>query len=218
MNPRSIILAIETAIGGGSISVLCRDGAAIGTLAGVSRAEDLLIGIDRLLADCNVSRDTIDMIAVSLGPGSFTGIRIGIATAIGLESSFGVRCVGVNAFEAISLSYPKENVVVVLPLGRGYSAFQKFSLNGAVGDPHVVHEKELVKTLGERSDMKFVFYLEAGSSYSQWKALENYFTCTEPLSTLVGRHALARGGEQDLKPLYLRNKGMVGVLADRGSV
>ena len=212
MNPRSIILAIETAIGGGSISVIRRDGTMIGAVSGVSRAEDLLIGIERLLADSNLPRNAIDLIAVSLGPGSFTGIRIGIATALGLSSSLGAKCVGVDAFEAISLSFPNEDVVVVLPLGRGYFAFQEFSQNSVVGRAQVVTEEEMIHTLSDRSDTKILFLSESESAGVRWKLPENFLACTESLSTLIGRCALAGGGRQDIKPLYLRHQGRVGSL------
>ena len=186
-------------------------------LPGVSRGEDLLIGIERLLADGDVGRDAIDMIAVSVGPGSFTGIRIGIATALGLCSSLEIMCVGVNAFEAISMSFPHKDMIIALPLGRGYFALQEVSLNGLAGGAHVAHEEELIQCLNDRSDIKLVSYSGSGSSGVQLETTENIMVCTEPLSTLVGQYALAGGGSQNMSPIYLRNQGSAGVFADRRS-
>ena len=207
MTSRSIILGIETAIGGGSISFLREDGIENGTLVGISRAEEVLIGVDGLLADCDLSLDEIEMIAVSLGPGSFTGIRIGIATALGLKSSLGAKCVGVNALEGIAASCRNENMIAVLPLGRGRFVFQQFYRHGPSGSPNVVSEEEFTQILGNLSDVKILFHSEFGSAAgAQWKPLGNLEGCTERLSTLIGRCALAGGGTEDIRPLYLRNQ------------
>ena len=195
-------LAIETAIGGGSVSLLRSDRNDICTLEGVSRAEDLLISIDRLLAECQTSLDELDTIAVSLGPGSFTGIRIGIATAIGLRMSLSAKCVGVSALEAINLSCPDENIVAVVPLGRGHFAFQEFWRDDASRGPTVVNEGELIETFGRRSDIKVLVCTEG-----EWSPPANFTVCTDPVSTLIGRCALAGRGTEDLRPLYLRNQG-----------
>ena len=201
MKVPTTILAIETAIGGGSISLLHSDRIDICMLEGVSRAEDLLIGIDRLLAECQTSLDALHTIAVSLGPGSFTGIRIGIATAMGLRLSLRAKCVGVSALEALKLSCPDENIVAVVPLGRGHFAFQEFCRDDASRGPKVVNEGELIEIFGPR-DIK-VLVCTAG----EWSPPENFTVCTDPVSTLIGRCALAGRVTEDLRPLYLRNQG-----------
>src|SRR5688572_17905560 len=212
----SIILAVETAVGGGSISVLRSQGTVLGQLADVSRAEDLLTEIARLLADCKVSRNQIEMIAVSLGPGSFTGIRIGIATALGLTSSLGAKCVGVNALEAVSMSCPNESATAVLPVGRGYFAFQDFRHAEPAGRPEVVNEEELIQALKSRSDVSIVFGSEPGFASAQLKLPES-FVVTERLSTLIGRCAVMGGGTKEMKPLYFRYQGVRRTSSDRGS-
>ena len=73
-------LGIETAILGGSIS-LSVNGRAFTPSFSVSRSETILASIQRSLVDANIELSQVDCIAVSIGPGSFTGIRTGIATA-----------------------------------------------------------------------------------------------------------------------------------------
>jgi hypothetical protein len=58
-----ITLAIETAICGGSISILLDDIEIRSVDGGVSRAEEVLLGIDRLLEDCEMMRGEVDVIA-----------------------------------------------------------------------------------------------------------------------------------------------------------
>src|SRR5437867_1689924 len=50
----------------------------------VTHSERLMAAVDRLVADCGLSPHDLDGLAVSIGPGSFTGLRVGIATAKGL--------------------------------------------------------------------------------------------------------------------------------------
>src|SRR5258708_18599521 len=100
-------LAIESAISGGSISLL--KGREIANWIGssnVSKAEDLLANIDHLLAANDIALNEIDLITVSAGPGSFTGIRIGIATALGLKAGLGIAMSSESALKAIAFRQP----------------------------------------------------------------------------------------------------------------
>ena len=85
-NSKSVVLAIESAICGGSISVL-KNGHEMANWIGtsnVSKAEDLLVSIDEILVTADISRHDINHIAVSAGPGSFTGVRVGLSAVKGL--------------------------------------------------------------------------------------------------------------------------------------
>ena len=96
----SYILALETAITGGSMRLL-RDSVVIDSMAGndsLSRAEELLPNISSILSNNAISLEQIGRIAVSVGPGSYTGIRIGMASAMGLSTAIGCNCVGVRFF------------------------------------------------------------------------------------------------------------------------
>jgi tRNA threonylcarbamoyl adenosine modification protein YeaZ len=125
----NITLAFESAIAGGSISLL--NGVDeidhwIGA-SDVSKAEDLLINIDALLRNNDLSRRDIDLIAVSAGPGSFTGIRIGMATALGLKNGLGVSMTSVSALEAMSATSSRKDAIIVVPMGRNSVCVQKFT-------------------------------------------------------------------------------------------
>lgn len=201
------ILAIETAIGSGSISIL-QNRSEIGSIdGGISRAEDVLSGIKKILADSELTYREIDIIATSLGPGSFTGIRIGIATGLGLKRSLSAKLVRVNALEAMSLLFPNELRVVVLPLGRGNYVLQEFDLTADPDSkPSVVNEEGLIQIVGTRPGVRFIFHKDLEVAAAKRMPSENFSVSTEPLATLIGRWVLAGRGTEDGRPLYLRNR------------
>jgi tRNA threonylcarbamoyladenosine biosynthesis protein TsaB len=72
----------------------------------VSRAITLLEDVDALLRQGGASARDVDAIAVGTGPGSFTGIRMGLATARALGFALGVRGAGVSTLEALAAGAP----------------------------------------------------------------------------------------------------------------
>lgn len=125
----SIVLAIEGAIGGGSLCLL-QGQTILGCWSGngeISRAEDLLENVDALLKNAGIDKAAWDQIAVSNGPGSYTGIRIGIATALGLGRALGITCSGFSLLDAIAReSSVAGNFVVALPIRKDEAAWQVF--------------------------------------------------------------------------------------------
>src|SRR5690242_12303579 len=98
-----LILAADTSLPILSVA-LVRDGALIGALAlegRGSRNEKLLPAIDTLLGENAVDRATLDLLAVTRGPGSFTGVRIGLATIQGLAMALQRPVVAMTTHEAI---------------------------------------------------------------------------------------------------------------------
>ena len=68
-------------------------------------AENLLPMIDDVLRDASISAKGLDAIAVSIGPGSFTGLRIGLSTAKGLALSLGIPVIAVPTLDALAHTY-----------------------------------------------------------------------------------------------------------------
>src|SRR5690606_32821179 len=125
-----LTLAIETAIGGGSLALM-RGGELVAVLSSgpeISRAAGLVPAIDGLLKGSGFALKDLVSIAVSVGPGSYTGIRVGIATALGLARSVGIEVVGVSALRALAaVTPPQTPVITVLPVGREDIAWQLFN-------------------------------------------------------------------------------------------
>ena len=102
------ILAFDSSGGGCSAAVLSGDRVlaheSVPMLRG--QAEHLVPMIARAMAAAAIGFDALELIAVTLGPGAFTGVRIGIATAQGLALATGVPALGLGSFEAVAAGVP----------------------------------------------------------------------------------------------------------------
>jgi len=132
----AVVLAIDTAGSACSVAVGC--GALI--LAHEHRdmrhghAEALLPMIDRTMAATGLPPRDIDVIAVSVGPGGFTGIRAGLAAAQGLALAGGAALVGVTSFAAVAAKLPRHGspLLIVLDSRREDFYVQLFAQDNVV--------------------------------------------------------------------------------------
>jgi len=112
--PGMLILAFDTATDVAT-SALVADGEVLGERA--SRAVTLLEDIDALVRQASARTRDIDALAVGTGPGSFTGVRIGLATARGLALALDVPVAGVSTLDALAAGAP--GAVPVVDARRG---------------------------------------------------------------------------------------------------
>ena len=165
MTDPHIVLAIESAVAGGSVSLL-RDGNEIADWTGtsnVSKAEELLVNIDELLKKNKIAKPDIGLIAVSAGPGSFTGIRIGIATALGLRAGLGIQMSSESALKAMAFLQPdNEQITVAIPMGRSAVCCQSFKkqkeITIAVDEPRTMPEGTFLSMALRETDAAFVLH------------------------------------------------------------
>ena len=126
-----LILSVETATLSGSVALSRGEHvlAAFAGDSGVSHSNTLLNDIDKLLNEAQVDLSAIDLFAVATGPGSFTGLRIGIATIKGLAATLERPCAGIPTLQAIALAAGESlRSVALLPAGRGEVFAQLFSI------------------------------------------------------------------------------------------
>lgn len=117
---REAILAIDTAttqvvIATGSPSGVA-DGMSTWT-AGYRHGETLLPSIGRFLGEQNIRRSRLTGIVVGTGPGAFTGLRVGLATAKGMAHGLGIPVAGVSTGEALLAASGVTQPVLLLPAG-----------------------------------------------------------------------------------------------------
>jgi len=109
-----LILAFDTATEVAT-SALVFDGEVLGERT--SRAVTVLEDVDALLRQAGAQTRELEGIAVGIGPGSFTGVRIGLATARGLALALGVPVAGVSTLDALAAGAP--GAVPVIDARRG---------------------------------------------------------------------------------------------------
>jgi tRNA threonylcarbamoyladenosine biosynthesis protein TsaB len=104
--------------------------------ARAAASERIVPQIDRLLADLGLGREALERVGVVTGPGSFTGLRVGLATAKGLAVGLGCATLGISAIEARAAAVGAgEHPVLVLTSARRGEVFCGAGWHGA-GDFH----------------------------------------------------------------------------------
>jgi tRNA threonylcarbamoyladenosine biosynthesis protein TsaB len=99
-----VLLAIDTATTRIVVALGRPDGTLVGEAtwpAGYRHGETLLPAIEQLLADHRVPRGRLAGVLVGTGPGAFTGLRVGLATAKGIAHGLGLPIVGISTAEAL---------------------------------------------------------------------------------------------------------------------
>ena len=109
-----LTLAIDTATKVCTVA-LCRDTKILAEYSinmGMTHSEGLLPQLDQLLARTGVKKEEIELLAVSMGPGSFTGLRIGLATAEAMAYSWQCYLHGVDTLKALAYNIQLEGRVL----------------------------------------------------------------------------------------------------------
>lgn len=116
------VLAIDLSGPGGGAALLLPDRLLRETIApGVPRGRDLVPSVQRMLQDAGLGVGDLDGIACGVGPGSFTGIRIAVATVATLAWTAGRAVLGVGSLDGIAANAPESAraVLVALDARRG---------------------------------------------------------------------------------------------------
>jgi tRNA threonylcarbamoyladenosine biosynthesis protein TsaB len=119
-----------------------------------ARTEQLLLLAQRVIEDLGMTIGDLDRIALSVGPGSFTGLRVGMAAALGLAIGSDLEVVPVGSLEV--LAYPWRSmggvVIPVSGLRRGHLYFAGLRWDGRRFDPLLEPVSAPLETLFERCD------------------------------------------------------------------
>lgn len=117
------ILALDSSSRTASVA-LCRDGVLLGQSFnnnGLTHSQTLMPMVESLLSNTQVDPVDIGLVAVTHGPGSFTGLRIGVASAAGLAWGWELPCCGVSSLEAAAMgvSHMDGLICAVMDARRG---------------------------------------------------------------------------------------------------
>lgn len=114
---------------------------------------ELAPAIDRLFSQTGTSYNDLTGLAVAIGPGSFTSLRIGLAFAKGISLALNIPVVGVPSLDVVVAAQPLDErpMIAVLHAGRRRLAFATYQVDGDAwavqGEPAVADAKDLVKTI-----------------------------------------------------------------------
>ncbi len=183
-----LILAADTSLPIFSVALL-RDRLLLGAVAlegRSSRNEKLLPAVDWLLSESGVDRHEIDLFAVTRGPGSFTGVRIGLATIQGLALALGKPICAMSTHEAIALGEHLAGAVID-DAGRGEFYVSRFEGHREVEPPH------LAKEIDRESAIAVGDFLQHGNVAA---------ACARRAHELAAANALERYA--DVTPIYVR--------------
>ena len=150
------LLAIETTAKNGTLAAADDDRIIRATQLNPDQrsAQSLAPGIAALLAAVGWRPRDVHLVAVAVGPGSFTGLRVGVATAKVFAYTVGADVIGVNALEAIALAAPEDvqRVETVIDAQRGDVVAQGFERDAVqvwrpVGGSRVVSHAAWIESL-----------------------------------------------------------------------
>ncbi|HEX3951175.1 MAG TPA: tRNA (adenosine(37)-N6)-threonylcarbamoyltransferase complex dimerization subunit type 1 TsaB [Steroidobacteraceae bacterium] len=216
------ILALDAATEACSVALLADDQLVVRTLeSGKSSAQRILSMTEEVLAEGRMDLAMLDGIAAGIGPGSFTGVRIGVAVAQGLAFGAGLKVVPVTTLEALALTVlgePGVRAIACLDARMGevyWGCFAADAVRGViecgaprVGSPDSVTLSPLGRHVGigrgfsAYPKLAGIPGIELGSAESM--ALPNAREIAR-----LGALRFAHGGgldPKDLLPLYLRDK------------
>lgn len=185
-------------------------------------SEKLMPMVEELLKGCKVKPREIDVFAVSLGPGSFTGLRIGIATMATMAQALGKKVVGVPTLKA--LAYNLYNIdglicpIIDAQRDSVYTALYKWIDGEMVElmDQQIINIDDLVHILKEKKE-KIYFVGDGLERFSQnlKDGLHRQFLI--PPSKLiipsassvaeVAKIQMGKGIIMDIAPIYMRKSG-----------
>jgi tRNA threonylcarbamoyladenosine biosynthesis protein TsaB len=166
--------------------------------------------IEKILAEAKIVRDEIEVIAVGLGPGSYTGIRAAIALAQGWELARGVKLLGVSSVESLAAQAQAERIFgrvnLVIDAQRGEFYRATWEISGA--------ERREVLPLKIVPAAEIAAQKMAGEICAGPEMERILFPSAAMVARLAARRADFLPGEK-LEPIYLRETSFVKAPARR---
>ncbi|MBA3284311.1 MAG: tRNA (adenosine(37)-N6)-threonylcarbamoyltransferase complex dimerization subunit type 1 TsaB [Nitrosopumilus sp.] len=215
----NIILSIETSVQGGCISLL-ENNKELDSWQGmgsISKSDNILDELSSLLTKNKIEKNQIGRIVISRGPGSFTGMRIGLAIVLGLKKSLNCDICGVSVLEAMALKSENidwnKNIIAAIPIGtmvciQKIKIGQKRKLNKAT-IPYLVSIEKFIEQLEDDLESNFVLHerlykallvnVQTGN-----QIVERITSSGENLAYLVGLLGKESCVSDDLQPIYIK--------------
>ena len=180
-----------------------------------THSEKIMPIIEQVLAESNLNLKDINLFVCDKGPGSFTGIRIGVATVLAFQDSLDIPAVGINSLEALAYNVKQNGIICSLIDAKNnnvYLGIFKLENNEYIKcqEPKFANIDEAISLLKTYSS-SITFVGDGAIAYKDLlkSNLENcLFIDKNDLSSyslgLAGFETYKKGIETSLMPLYLR--------------
>jgi len=162
-NKAPLILSIDTATRAGSIAI-SRGETLLSVVTGdssISQSARLLQHVRNALEESGLKLEDMDIFAASIGPGSFTGLRIGLATVKSFAATLGRLCVGVPTLYAVAYAAGEsKRTMALLPAGRGevfaqLLAVERSGIVTPLNAPIHIDPRKLVENVRLETNLKW---------------------------------------------------------------
>ena len=220
MEGNPVILALDTSSKTTSIAITRGDRALVTYKADFdeTRSERLWVEIQSLLDSCGLTIGEVDLFAVCVGPGGFTGLRVGLASAKGLAEAAHKPIVGVTSLEVLAFTAgPAPAVCAMMTAYKGDLYSQLFSFDGdgvpvPANDPMVGTLEETLARLRDLRPIVFVGF-DAGTVIEDHAPSPGGWNTVPPpdyLAEAIARLARVRfargeaGTPESLRACYVR--------------
>ena len=143
------ILGIETATRAASVAVIFNGKIVAENLreSPQSFSETLMPQVEEVIKVAGAF-ENLDAVAVSIGPGSFTGLRIGLATAKALAYAWGIKIIGVPTLQALAYNFPASKVLPMIDAQKNRAYCQLFDRKLPLSEPEVKPIDEAISEAG----------------------------------------------------------------------
>lgn len=200
-----IVLGLDTCLNACSVAVL--DGETV--LASASEAmarghqERLAPMAQAVMADARLPFSRLQRIGATVGPGSFTGLRVGVAFAKGLASALGVPAVGIGSLEALAAEAPGL-VAAVIDARRDQLYLQVFDDGHALMAPDVLPVGTAAARLAELAMGRALTLVGSGAPLLAEAAPGAHILTPEGCDARIVARLAAGRPAAPIRPLYLR--------------
>lgn len=202
-----ITLALDTCLAACSLAILDGDRLIASHSEPMTRGhqERLAPMVRDSMIQTGLAFGALGRIGVTVGPGSFTGLRVGLAFAKGLALALKIPCVGVGTLEALAASAKSMGArVAVIDAGRGNIYLQIFDVAGAVTMPDILPLASAGARLADRPDLGAFTLIGPGATLLAEAMPEaRCISLAAPAPEAVASLA-ARAIMEAPRPLYLR--------------
>ena len=173
---------------------------------GLTHSETLMPLIEEILNKSNLSLSDINLLAVDIGPGSFTGLRIGIATVKAFSDSLNIPCIGINSLEILACNIKNDGLICSTIDCKNDNCY--FALYKLENNTYTTLEEPCSKTCQEVIDLLNTKYNSNSINFVgngiPSKSINNYLDIKNLGIAAYKKFISNNNIGEDILPLYLK--------------